>query len=160
MNVYNHDIASMIARLRRFKQELHKSVSASISEYSNADKTRLLSYLISIQKFKDWVVNQPELDLPESSPRLFELGPAPILSVIENLDTSVIMRLFDVLEVEIANSQSARKPAGLTSHDSKRFDDVIIKVHTFLEDFLKGENLDLPESSPMALMPGHGHTGI
>lgn len=160
MKVYNHDIASMIARLRRFKQELHKSVSAGLSEFSTADKTRLLSYLASIQKFKNWVIAQPELDLPESSPREFDLGDAPKYTVIENLDIESIMRLLDVLEIELSNSQSARKPAGLTIHDSARFDTVVLKAHTFVNEFMSGENLDLPESSPTAAMSGAGQIGV
>lgn len=160
MKVYNHDIASMIARLRRFKQELHKSVSANLSEFSNADKVRLVTYLESIQKFKDWAVAQPELDLPESSPKEFDLGETVKFAEIENLDITAVMRLLDVLEIEMANSQSARKPAGLTKHDSVRFDNVVTKIHTFIEDFVSSENLDLPESSPATGMSGAGNVGV
>lgn len=160
MKVYNHDIASLISRLRRFKQELHKSVSANLSEFSEADKTRLMTYIDSIQKFKNWAVAQPELDLPESSPKEFDLGEPVKYAEIENLDISAVMRLLEVLEIEMANSQSARKPAGLTKHDSVRFDTVVLKVHTFIEEFVNGENLDLPESSPGTAMSGAGNVGV
>lgn len=163
MKVYNHDIVSMISRIGRFMQELHKSVSANLSELSTADKNRLKSYLASITTFKSWVVAQPELDLPESSPKEYNLEDLPAFAEIENLDVTAVMRLLQSLVEEMANSQSARKPAGLTVHDSYRFDTIVAKINSFLADFIEQDGatgLDLPESSPKSPMSGAGNTGV
>lgn len=160
MLVYNHDIASLVKRLRRFNQELHKSVSSGVSEMNNADKGRITSYLTSAKALKSWVVAQPELDLPESSPAAEEIGDTPSFEEPENLDVAMIMQLLRTLEIELVNSQSARKPAGLTVHDAGRFDTIVAKVESFLADFVEGENLDLPESSPREEMTGPGRTGV
>lgn len=160
MKVYNHDIASLVLRMRRFKNELFYSVSSNLSEFGNADKIRLNSYIESIKKFKKFVITQPELDLPESSPKEINLPAALELPEIENLDIATILALFDVAEVELVNCQSARKPSGLTSHDALRFDTIVKKIELFLAEFVADENLDLPESSPTAPMVGAGNVGV
>lgn len=161
MKVYNHDIVSMVTRLQRFMKEMNLSVSSNLSELSEADKGRLVSYIENLKKFKDWVVDQPELDLPESSPREFTVEETTEVIDIENLDITQIGRLLHVLIIEIGNSQSARKPAGLTVHDSKRFDTIVAKLESFLEDFIGQEQgLDLPESSPKSPMSGAGQSGV
>lgn len=159
--LYNHDIISMLARLQRYMKEMNLSVSSNLSELSVADRTRLESYIENIKKFKAWVIEQPELDLPESSPRAFTFEDADAVVDIENLDITQIGRLLNVLMVEMASSQSARKPAGMTVHDSLRFDTIVTKIESFLADFIgEDDGLDLPESSPKSPMSGVGNTGV
>ncbi len=160
MLVYNHDVASLVKRLRRFSVEMHKSVSSNVSSMSEADKGRLASYLGSAKAFKSWVISQPELDLPESSPAAQELGDTPLFSEPENLDIDMIQQLMRNLEIELVNSQSARMPANLTVHDAGRFDVIVTKVENFLNDFVENQNLDLPESSPRESMTGQGQLGV
>ena len=157
--VYNHDVVSMLAQVQRFMKEMSLSVSSNLSEFSTADRTRLVSYITRLKGFKEWVVDQPELDLPESSPREFLVEDADVVTDIENLDITQIGRLLHVLIIELGNSQSARKPAGLTVHDAKRFDTIVAKIESFLEFVEEEEALDLPESSPKAPMSGAGNSG-
>lgn len=161
MKVLNQDIASLVKRIRRFKQELHKSVSANTSELNPHDEKRLVSYLEAIKAFKSWMIAQPILDMPESSPKEIELPEVEDFSQMENDDLGLIFKLLNVIEVEMINSQSARRPTGLIVHDSTRFDSYVGKIEAFLADFISKVNpVDLPESSPRNEATGAGYTGI
>lgn len=161
MKVQNHDIASLVKRLRRVKKELEKSVSSGVSEVGSHDLARLETYIKALEDYKGWMVSQPVLDLPETSPIEIELGEMPESLEMENDDFALILNLFNVLELELVNSQSARRATGLISHDSLRFDAVIEKIKKFLVDYVgKNSPLDLPESSPMVAVTGSGRTGI
>ncbi len=161
MKVLNHDIASLVRRLRRLKKEIEKSGSANVTELGTHDLKRLDSYIISIEDFKKWMVSQPLLDLPETSPIEIEIGEMPESLDMENDDLALILNLFNLLEKELVNSQSARRATGLISHDSTRFDALIEKIKKFLVDYVaKNSPLDQPESSPMVASTGAGRTGI
>jgi hypothetical protein len=161
MKVLNHDIVSLIRRMRRFEIELEKSVSSGISELSKFDLDRLASYIKTIKEFKGYSVAQPELDLPESSPLEIDLGEMNELKDVENDDIAFMLNLFRIFKIELVNSQSARRSAGLISHDSVRVDSYIQKLEDFISKFVEATNpLDLPESSPMVQSSGAGNTGI
>lgn len=161
MKVYNHDIYGLVKRLRRFKFEMIKSVSANLGEASAHDMRRLESYLSAMKEFKAWMTAQPELDLPETSPMEMSVGEAPVLPEIDNDDLDVIFKLMNLLELELVNSQSARRSTGLVSHDSDRFDALVAKIENFIGTYMATANpLDLPESLPVAPMAGPGRTGV
>lgn len=157
MVVYNHDLASLVKRLRRFKFELYKSVSANLSELSDNDVNRLRSYLEAAKAFKSWMVAQPELDLPETSPHEYEIAEEEEREEIENDDADMVITMMDLLEREMVGSQSGRRSTGLISHDAVRFDSVIAKVEAFLDNYVAVANpLDLPESAPRNGLSGAG----
>lgn len=161
MKVYNHDLYALVKRMRRFKYELVKSVSANLGEASNHDMARLASYLDAMKAFKAWMVAQPELDLPETSPMELSVGESPELPAVDNDDFDVIVKLLNLLELELVNSQSARRATGLVVHDSVRFDAMVEKVESFINNYMAAANpLDLPESLPVAPMAGPGRTGV
>lgn len=161
MEVSNHDIVSLVRRIRRFRSEVTKSVSSGVSEFSDYDKNRLESYLVAVKDFKSWMVSQPNLDMPETNPMVIEIGETPEVTDMENDDLLLIANLFSLIEKELVNSQSARRGTGLISHDSARFDSYIKKIELFITDYIAGNTpLDLPESSPMVASTGHGRSGI
>lgn len=161
MKVYNHDLVGLVKRLRRFKFELVKSVSANLGEASDHDMTRVNSYLQVLRDFKSWMTAQPELDLPETSPMELDLGEKQVLPPVDNDDLFVIVNLMELIEAELVNSQSARRSTGLVIHDSQRFDAMILKIESFITDFMSANNpLDLPESLPHAPMTGAGRVGV
>tara|TARA_R110000787_G_scaffold5686_3_gene20512 strand:- start:2133 stop:2618 length:486 start_codon:yes stop_codon:yes gene_type:complete len=161
MKVQNHDIAAMVRKIRRFEKELTKSVSSGLSELSKFDLERLVSYIAALKAFKAFSVSQPELDLPESSPMELDLGELGTLTNVENDDIAYMLNLTRVIKIELINSQSARRSAGLVSHDSKRMDSFITKLEIFISEYIaENSPLDLPESSPMVEGTGHGNTGI
>jgi len=82
--VYNHDVAGLHRRTNRFIEELQRSASSGGSQVSGHDMTRLGTYLQAITTYTDWVVSQPQLDLPETHPREWELDPNPTVADIEN----------------------------------------------------------------------------
>jgi len=161
MKVYNHDVSNLVRRMRRFKEEMVKSVSSGVSELVSHDYVRLNSYLAAIKFFKAWMVSQPVLDLPESSPEEIELGEMPEAQMVDNDDLALIIKLFELVEYELVNSQSARRSTGLVSHDALRFDSYVEKIERFLADFVDNTNpLDLPESAPAVEMTGSGRLGV
>lgn len=161
MKVLNHDIANLVRRMRRFKVELVKSVSSNTSEFSGHDLERFGTYIEAIKAFKSWSVSQPSLDLPETSPMEVELGDMPVSDNMENDDIALVVNLFNIVEQEVVNSQSARRSSGMIIQDSLRFDTYIEKIENFVADYIGPITpLDLPESSPMVAATGAGRTGI
>lgn len=161
MVVYNHDVVGLWDRINRFIEELSKSVSSNVSITNSFDIARLETYLNSIDRYHSWVKAQPQLDLPETSPRVYELFPAPVVPVIENEDTDDIIRMLLLARDEVVNSQSSRLGSGLIAPDSARLTAVISKARAFLIDYIiPTQPLDLPESSPAQIMSGAGRTGV
>jgi hypothetical protein len=159
--VYNQDVAGLHARINRFINEMTDSVSSGISLFTAFDQARLLSYTNAVHKYHDWVIAQPQLDLPETHPREYALKPNPVVPDIENESVKDVIRLLEVTRDELANCQSSRMPSGLVSFDSIRLVAVIKKVEAFIKDFVQvADPLDLPESSPQSLMAGAGKTGV
>lgn len=161
MEVNNIDIAGLIRRLRRFRFETVKAVSSGLATMSASDMARAKSYLAAVSSYINWIMSQPTLDLPEWSPKKIDLGNPEALPMPENESLVDMMMLYDVLEVEIANCQSARQATGLISHDLKRITDLVAKMNAFLDDYVtKVLPLDLPESSPFRIETGEGRKGI
>lgn len=161
MLVYNMDVAGLVRRIRRFRFETCKAVSSNLAAVSGSDFERAKSYLAAVTSYIDWIVSQPYLDLPEFAPKAMELGEPEKLPAAENESIVDLMVMYDALEVEIANSQSARQATGLISHDEKRIRNVIAKMNAFLDTYVSQVlPLDLPESSPYLPMTGEGRKGV
>ncbi len=159
--VLNHDIAGLCRRINRFIVELHKSVSSGVHEVSEFDQERLAHYLSAVRAYRDWLVGQPHLDLPETHPRPIEIGPDPDVSAVENESVRDVINLMELCREELVNSQSARYPAGLIIFDDRRAMAVVEKCQKFLDEYIKKvQPIDMPESSPSRPMSGPGATGI
>lgn len=156
--VYNHDVKGIHDRLNRFIVEMNRAASANVSAFSAHDNKRLRSYISAIRTYLDWVMSQPLLDLPESSPREYALDKEPELVVSENEAVNDIVRMLLLARDEIAASQSARMPCSLTAPDVGRFQAVIDKVELFLDKYVENHQpLDLPETAPMTTMAPAGN---
>src|SRR5512139_1355469 len=105
--VYNHDVAGMHARLNRFLVEVSLSASNGASQVNSYDQTRLDTYINAIRTYMAWVTAQPQLDLPETHPRKYELDPDPVIPEIENESLRDILRMFVLAREELVNGQSA-----------------------------------------------------
>lgn len=161
MEVLNHDIAGLVARINRFIDELIKAVSSGTSQTNEFDQVRLSSYLAAIDTYHSWVISQPHLDLPETHPRLIALPDNPEIPVLENESSNDVLRILAIARDELINSQSARDAANLNKFDSARLTAIIEKVRQFLATYIQAcTPLDLPESSPQAQRSGAGRTGI
>lgn len=159
--VYNHDVAGIQRRINRFITEMINSVSNDNSLMNTFDQTRLSTYLKSIRAYVAWVVSQPFLDLPETSPRSYELDAPPIWNLVENESIVDVVRMLELARDEVVNSQSARMAAGLIKFDEVRILAIIDKVDAFLKNYISTiDPLDLPESSPMRPVAGPGKTGV
>ena len=159
--VYNHDVAGFYRRVNRFIEELVKAQSSGGSQILDADIARLDSYLQSIVTYRDWVVAQPQLDLPETHPRAYPLDDVPAIPELENESIMDLIRLFVLQRDELVNSQSARLGSGLIGFDDVRLMALVQKGQSFLTNYVKTTTpLDLPESSPSASMTGPGRGGV
>jgi hypothetical protein len=159
--VLNQDIAGFHSRINRAIEEVYKSVSSGVVDYREADKTRVLSYLRAIDEYHNWVIDQPQLDLPESHPKEYVLDSNPVLTVVENDAANDIIRILEAGREELVNSQSARLPSGLISFDSVRNFAIVEKTRNLVEDYIdKIQPIDYPESSPQRGKSGTGRKGI
>ena len=159
--VYNHDVAGIHRRINRFIEELLKSASSNISMTNAHDQTRLQTYLDAIRTYRDWVVAQPLLDLPETNQRAITLDTDPPEQIVENESVVDVVRMLQLARDEIINSQSARHASGLIAFDEARLTALVDKIHNFLADYIAvATPLDLPESSPMRGISGPGRTGV
>lgn len=159
--VNNHDIVGLYNRINRFIIELQKSVSSQTSQVNEFDQERLARYLEAIDVYHSWVVDQPHLDLPETSPRDYELEDPPEVVETENESVNDVVRLLVLARDEVINSQSARDPANLNKFDSQRLTSAVAKARAFLENYIIPITpLDLPESSPQEETTGSGMTGV
>lgn len=155
--VLNHDVVGLVSRLNRVLIEMHKSASSSISEMTSADVERLKTYLGAVKAKTDWIVAQPELDLPETAPRQHPLPAYPALSKVENESINDVLLMVELARDELVFSQSAKRPAGLVKFDEQRLRALVDKLEKFLTDFVeKVTPLDLPESSPSQPSSGPG----
>ena len=158
--VNNHDVVGLYNRLNRFLVELFKCASSSVSEVNTFDQTRLETYLTAVDTYHAWVVAQPHLDLPETSPKEYELEAPPTVADVENENINDIIRLVILCRDELINSQSARQPGNLNVFDSTRLTTYVAKVRNFLNDYIRAVTpLDLPESSPKEAQSGPGLLG-
>jgi len=159
--VYNHDIVGIQTRINRFISEVYSSVSNGTSQTSTFDQARLASYLDAIDAYIAWVIAQPQLDLPETSPRAYTLEANPAVADIENEDLADVLRLLEIARDEVIQSQSARQASGLITFDITRLSAVVTKTRNFLTTYIaKVSPLDLPESSPQDPLAAPGKKGV
>jgi hypothetical protein len=158
---YNHDVAGLQRRINRFIYEMIKSVSNAGSLMNEYDKNRLSTYLTAIRAYVGWVVSQPQLDLPETSPRAITLDPNPTWELMENEAIIDVIRMLEIARDELVNSQASRASSGLNKFDEARILALVTKVEDFLTKYINVITpLDLPESTPMRAMTGAGQTGV
>ena len=161
MITYNYQIAGLVRRFRRFRFETVKAASSGLAHVTEHDLIRARAYLKAVISYLDWVVSEPQLDLPESTPRAIDLGEAEVLLMPENESLVDMMVMYDLLETEIANSQSGRLGDSVISHDEKRIRAIVTKMEAFLTSYVEVNlPLDLPESAPLRGQTGPGRTGV
>src|SRR4030042_5869258 len=90
----NHDVLGIYTRMNRFIEEVQLSVSSATSQMNEFDQTRLQSYINSVNGYLDYVVGQPQLDLPETSPREYKFEPIPEEKDTESEEVNDIRQLF------------------------------------------------------------------
>jgi hypothetical protein len=157
MIVQNHDIAGLVRRIRRFKYEAYKSNSAGLMFTTEKDLERFESYLLALEAYFNWMVDQPMQDLPESHPTDIDLGESEKFELPENEALADLIHQLDALEQEIGLSQSARMHTSIMEPDEIRFREITLKISNFLNDYVRNvQPLDTPESSPKRTMTGKG----
>lgn len=160
LSTYNIDVHSIVRRYNRILMEVLKSQSSGISQIMPFDVTRMTSYIAAMNNFLDFIVAQPLLDCPETGPMELVLPPSPTIPIIENESATDIMELIQIARDEVANSQSSRIPTNLVQFDYQRQKAYLTKLTALLAYVAQSEPLDLPDSSPMAVVSGPGMRGV
>ena len=148
--VKNSDVAGLQHRIVIFDNELGKSVSASVAGFRDPDKIRLQSYIDNLISYKSWIVSADPVDAPawhvKEIPYL-ELAELP--DTLENPSLLDAKRMLQLISTELIKGQSKDLPAGLSPYCSKRFDDQVARLQSFLSDYVNQQTnpLDLPEAS-------------
>lgn len=159
MEVFNHDVKALYNVVNRVIEEHYKSQSSSATGYNPHDIMRAKSYLAVIRRWREWIIDQPILDAPETHPKKFELEEAPVIAEVENEYTNTFMDLFVTYRNELINSQSARLASTLLAPDNGRLVLIEDKVGEFIKMTEETQPIDFPESSPQERMSGAGRTG-
>ncbi len=159
----NMDIAGLTTRMNRFIAEAIKCQSANAATVMEHDLRRLKSYLKASDTYKAWVMNQPQLDCPETHPTQRSVN-VHELATVENIENESIKdwgRIMQTAIMEMLDSQSSRMASGLVSHDGQRYDQFSLKLHAFIADYIEVElPIDLPETIPSFEGVTAGQTGI
>ena len=158
--VYNHDIVGQYDRINRAIFETLHSASAGTVAYSDADITRQKQYTSDLLSKHEHIIGEPELDLPETHPRAYELRAPPTVVHVENDGSNDLVRLYELTRDELINSQSARKASNLTSFDANRFEDSVHKIQHEIAYIEEVQPIDLPESIPKEPLKGPGRKGV
>jgi len=161
LTVLNFDIAGLLNRMNRFIEECYKSVSSSGSDVNQFDKSRLIKYIDAIDFYHDFVIAEPQLDLPETTPTVYTVRAGMETPEVENEMCNDMIRVFKVLRDEMSNCQSARQSSGLIVHDSVRLRAMTERCRQYLIKYINEvAPLDMPESTPQEPDSGHGRRGI
>lgn len=160
--VFNDNIYILHRRLNRFMFELAKDQSANVSDVTVYLQERIKSYIAELRNYLTWIEEHGGvLDLPESHPVAIPLDPDPVIPPIENEMVLEFVMMLKRAKVEMINSNSARYPSGIISHDRKRFQAVIDRMDEFLSSYVtKITPVDQPESTPRIKDTGEGRKGI
>lgn len=162
MEVLNHDVSWLHNKINRIIYELYKSVSSSTASGMNEfDQARLQSYIVNLRGAIDHIVGQPQLDLPETHPKTYELKPSPATEPVDDDDVTHCIEMLQLCRDETNNSVSARQPSGLNTFDETRARAVLDKAENFLNNYISVVTpIDMPESAPREVVSGPGRTGI
>lgn len=161
--VVNADVAGLAERTDEVIFEIAKSQSANLTDMRPFDRTRIDEYNSMLKRYAAWVVDAPDVDLPETHPRAYPVKyiSKDISDDVENKSVRDLVRFYRSLITELTNSQSARLANGLTTHDKRRFDLVMEKIENFLQDYVdETQPLDMPESAPSSDAVESGYRGI
>lgn len=159
--VYNIDVTYLADKLARYAGEVQMSVSSNVAFVNEFDMARLQAYLSDIDAAVAYVLNQPQLDLPESHPMLHAIQPFPAQTNMESDEWDHVFRLLRSGYIELTNSQSSRLGAGLMPFDARRISALVAKTRQWLDDYVtKRSPMDLPETSPQQAMSAAGKTGV
>lgn len=159
--VYNLDICYLADKVARYAGEVQMSVSSNLAATNQFDFERLTTYLGDIDKAIEYVLNQPQLDLPESHPMLHPIQPFPAMRDMESDEMDHVVRLLRAGYIELVNSQSSRQGAGLLPFDSRRVSSLVAKCRQWLTDYVAVRSpMDLPETSPQQPMSPAGASGV
>lgn len=159
--VYNIDVTYLADKLARYAGEVQMSVSSNVAFVNQFDMERLQNYLTDIDRAIAYVLNQPQLDLPESHPMLHSIQAFPELRNLESDEWDHVVRLLRAGYIELVNSQSARLGAGLIAFDQRRVSALVAKTRQWLDDYVAARSpMDLPETAPQQAMSPAGSAGV
>jgi len=160
--VLNQDVAGLAERTDEVVFELLHAQSANLTDMRPFDRTRIDEYNGMLNRYAAWLVDAPDVDLPETHPRAYAIKyiSEEVSVEVENKAIRDLVRMYQAIITELTNSQSARAANGLTVHDKRRFDLLMQKIQKFLSEYVdETQPLDMPESAPSSDAVGQGFVG-
>jgi hypothetical protein len=158
--VLNMDVWSISRKLVRMMEETTKSQSSNVLGLHPADVSRFTSYLTDLNGLVDHIQRNPVLDLPETTPKEYDVGAMPEATRVENEALVDMQVLINLAWNELCNSQSIRYGCRLLTFDEARLRAILAKITSLLAYAAEQYPLDMPESTPRAEISGPGRTGI
>ena len=157
---YNMDIETLHAKHLRIKMEVEKCQSSNLADLKTFDLTRIHSYITDLKAKLNQIISQPEMDLPDFSPRQYPLEPYGMNQALDNELLVDFLKYLEAVDFELINSQSSRHSTSLMAHDLGRYQAGIRKLEEQLAYAEGVKPLDRPESSPKVAMTGTGNVGV
>lgn len=157
----NMDVAGLVERTDEVIFELAHCQSANMTDIKTFDRVRIDEYNAMLNRYADWVTSAPDVDMPETHPRLYAIKfiSEDINVEVENKALRDLIRFYRGIINEMVRGQSSGAANGLTTHDKRRFDLIMEKIQKFLVDYVDNtQPLDMPESSPSSERVGPGLT--
>jgi len=163
----NSDLAGLIEKIDEAIYEGLLSQSSGLTDFREADRARLTSYLDRAERYFQWMVSEPETDSPQTHPMMYPIdylsnrSETPdgktLVQSPENKGLRDCLRLMRVWMAEMAKSASRRAPNGLSEPDQGRFTSHLTKIRSFLTNYIDDtQPVDLPESNPSSPLTGQG----
>jgi hypothetical protein len=141
-------------------EETAKSQSSNVLGLHPADVVRFTAYIKDLNGLVDHIQANPILDLPETTPKEYDVGVIPEATRVENEALVDMQVLINLAWGELCNSQSIRYGCRLLTFDEARLRSILGKMTSLLTYAAAQYPLDMPESTPRAEMSGAGRTGL
>lgn len=164
----NSDLAGLIEKIDEAIYETLLSQSSGLTDWRQADRTRINSYLTRAERYFNWVISEPETDSPQTHPLSYPIeylsnreetpDGKPLIQSPENKGLRDCVRLMRVWMAEMSKSASRRMPNGMAVPDQERFNSHLTKIRSFLANYIdETQPVDLPESNPSSPLTGQGY---
>ncbi len=131
----NQDIYSLDNMIIRYLLEMMTSVSSEVQVIQTPDRTRIDSYIASLDQFRNWMVNASPTDYPATYKLYYCLSQKPAPIYIASAPIRDLVNQLIVMEGELVMSQSSRLSSGILPQDDQRFISYLERMRAYLTTY-------------------------
>jgi len=148
----NFNIKAIYSQINIFIVEMQASASAGTQTLLEDDKTRINSWITSLQEYSDKVLKGTKmLDLPNVHPRGKTLADPPTKQEVTNKFITEICDIISEVRDQLLESSSSNISNGLITFDQTRYDNGLTKLDEYMTGYVEEtEPLDEPETTRRA----------